>query len=175
MAWIIGQVLHAARQAFGQELAQPALEELDIAQHPIVGRDRNVVARSTSRSACTASAVAGLGGVGFKGFDREQRVDGGRLGLGFREAVAGGQRRLLEHADAVDQPIEMLTQARIRAGAVRRFQQRVERAIELGLGALEVPEREFLLAGFKMPVGRSDQDCDGIGRRRWRRNRCRDG
>ena len=106
----------------------------------------------------------GLGRRGFKRLDREQRVDGRRLGLGFREAVAGGQRRLFEHADSVDQAIDVLAQARIGSGAVRRFQHDVERAIEFRLGADEVSERELLAAGFKVPVGLGDQDGDGIRR-----------
>ena len=113
----------------------------------------------------------GLGRRGFEGLDREQRVDGRRLGLGFGEAVAGGQRRLLEHADAVDQAVEVLAQPRVGAGAVRRFEQRVERAVELRLGALEVAERE-LLAGRRRNAGRTSAIRiaigSGAGAQEWR-------
>jgi hypothetical protein len=44
----------------------------------------------------------------------------------------------------------MLAQPRIAARAAGRLEQRIERAIEFGLGAVEVAEREFFPAVFEM-------------------------
>ena len=69
---------------------------------------------------CDGRFEVGLHGLGrgqlrrgrLEGLDGEQRVDRRRLGLGLGEAVARGQRRLLEDADAINQAIEMLAEPR---------------------------------------------------------------
>src|SRR5687768_17948449 len=43
------QILHAARQALGQELAQAPLEQLHVAQHSIVGRSEEHTSELQSR------------------------------------------------------------------------------------------------------------------------------
>ena len=167
-----GQVLHAPRQAFGQELAQPALEQLDVAEYAVVGRDRNVVRRELQ---------VGLHRLGrgrlrrarFECLDGQQRIDRGRFRLGLREPVARRERRLFEDADAIDEPIEVLAQPGIPAGAVRRLEQGIERPIEFSLGAQEVADREFLAACLEMPVRRRDQDRNRIRSRFWSWNRGR--
>ena len=63
---------------------------------------------------------------------------------------------------AIDQAIEVFAQARVAARAIARFQQRVERAVEFGLGALEVADGQFFLAGFKVLVRLRDQDGDRV-------------
>ena len=107
-----------------------------------------------SRSACTASAVAAFGGARFEGFDREQGVDGGRFGLGFREAVARGQRRLLEDADAIDQPVEMLAEPRDCRGRRRATRAGYRAPGRTRPWRVEMAERELLAAGLEMLVRR---------------------
>ena len=71
---------------------------------------------------CVVDSQVGLDRLGgrrlrrrrLEGFDRQQRVDRRRFRLGFRETVAGGERRLFEDADAIDQPIEVLAEPRVR-------------------------------------------------------------
>ncbi len=155
------QVLRAARQTLGQEFAQPALEQLDVAQHAVVGRDRNVVARGFEVRLHRLGR-GGLRRAGFEGLDLEQRIDRRRLGLDLGKAVAGGQRRLLEHRDAIDQAVEVLAQPRVSAGAARRFEQRIEGEVELDPGAHEVAQPQLLLAQREMVVGRRDQNRDRI-------------
>ena len=110
---------------------------------------------------------------GVEGPERQQLVDGRRLGPGFGEAVARGQRLLLEDADPIDQAVEVLADAGVGPGAARRLQQHVEGAVELVLGLLEVADGEFLLALVEMRVGLGDEVDDGIRNGGRRGPRCR--
>src|SRR5205807_7663303 len=77
-------------------------------------------------------------------------------------------------ADSVDQPIEVLTDARLGARAVARFEQDVDGSVELLFGPFDVAQLELFLAGFEAAVRFGDERQDGIiGRlrgsgRRWR-------
>ena len=110
----------------------------------------------------------------FERFNCQQRIDRGRFRLGFREPVARREGRLFEDADAIDEPIEVLAQPGIPAGAVRRFEQGIERPIELSLGAQEVADRQFLPACLEMLVRRGNQDRNRIRSWCWSGNRGRD-
>ena len=139
------QVLRAALQPGGQELAQPPLEQLDVAQHAIVERNRECRGRSARgrpgrfrRSPRSAPRVERR--------DRQQLIDRGRFGGPLGEAVAGGQRGQLERGDAIDEPIEMLADARVGPRALRRVEQHVERRVERRLRARQMAERQFLPA-----------------------------
>ena len=103
-----------------------------------------------------------LGGAGFEGFDCEQLVDGGRLGTCFGEAVAGGERRCSRTLIRSTSRSKCSRRRGSARRAVGRLEQQFERPIELHLRALEVTEGQFLLAGFKVRVGRRDQDRDRI-------------
>ena len=75
--------------------------------------------------------------------------------------------RLLEHADAIDQAVEVLAQPRVGAGAVGRFEQRVEGAVELGLArARGGPSVSSCWPASKWRSDCGDQDRDRIRRRR---------
>ena len=70
----------------------------------------------------------------------------------------------------------MLPDPEVGAGAIRRLEQDVQRAIELVTGPIEVAERQLLLAGLEVPV-RARQEGQGrilhdSGLRRGRGNRC---
>src|SRR6185436_4171452 len=114
----------------------------------------------------------GLGRSRFERLDREQRIDRGWFRLCLVETVAGRERRLLEYADAVDEPVEMLSEPGVRAGAVGQLEQRIKGAIEFSLRAEQVANRELLPAGFEVLVRGRDQDRNRI--RRWflNGNRC---
>src|SRR6185312_2778164 len=73
------------------------------------------------------------------------------------EPVARRERPYLVGADPVDQPIEVLANARLGARAVRRLEQHVNRPIELQLGGVDVSLFELSLAGLEMLVGGGDQ------------------
>ena len=73
-----------------------------------------------------------------------------------------GERPHLVGADAVDQPVEMLADPRLGAGAVRRLEQHVDGAVELLLRRLDVALLELLLAGLEIAIGGGDQRENGI-------------
>ena len=81
---------------------------------------------------------------------REQLVDRRRLVLLLREPVAVGERLHLVGADPIDQPVEMLADARLGAAAVGRFEQDVHGLVELLPRRFDVPELELALAGLEM-------------------------
>ena len=87
-----------------------------------------------------------------EGLDGQQGIDGGRLGLGFGEAVALGERALFQDADAIDEAVEVLPEPSIGASAVGRLEQDIERAVEFAARPFEVPERQFLLASREVTV-----------------------
>ena len=90
-----------------------------------------------------------------RGGYRQQLVDRRRLVLLLGEPVALGQRPHFIGADAIDQAIEMLADARLGPRAVGRFEQHVDGAIELLLGGVEVPLLELRLARLEVVVRRS--------------------
>ena len=91
-------------------------------------------------------------------------VDRRRFVLLFGEAVALGERRDFVGVDAIDQPIEVLAQPRVGAGAVRRFEQNVDGLVELLAGLVEVAGLELALAGVEMTLRGGDEGCDRIER-----------
>ena len=140
------QVLAAARHAFLDEVVKTALKQLDVRQHPLVERDGDVVDDGLE------IRLDRLGQLGRGGRRPERRrlgqqlIDRRRLVLLFREAVALGQRLHFVGADAVDQTIEMLADARLGPRAVGRFEQNVDGAVELHLRRVEMPLLELALA-----------------------------
>ena len=123
-----------------------------------------------SPSTAAWSAGSGSGGVKRRRH-RQQLVDRRRLVLLFGEPVAVGERLDLVGADPIDQPIEVLANARLGAAAVRRLQQHADRLVELDARALDVTELELPLTGLEMLVGEGDQGEDGIFGRSGRRDR----
>ena len=148
------QVLHAARQALGQELTEPALEQLDVAQHAVVGRDRNVVGgRLRGRPAPPQP---------WRAWASRTRT----VSMASSASIAAGSDLVSEKPSPVASAACSRTLMRstrrskcsrsraVAARAVGRLEQRVERAVELDLGAFEVAERQLLLAGLEMAIGR---------------------
>ena len=124
------QVLRAALQALGQEVAQPALEQLDVAQHAVVQRDRDVVLgllpgrprtfgwsrRRRRRGRRSASAAA-------------RRSRPARTAVSVKPSP--WPARSLQGADAVDQPVEVRRGCAGRRGRRRGDSSRMlERPVE---------------------------------------------
>ena len=109
------EVLAAALHAFFDEVVQASLEQLDIRQHPLVERDRNVV------SAVLQVRLHGRLEIGRRRQrakcrgQRKKVVNGGRLVLLLGEPVALSERLHFVGADPVDQAIEMLADSRLGA------------------------------------------------------------
>ena len=140
------QVLAAALHAFFDEVVQPALEQLDVGEHPLVQRNRDVVAgRSPDRTGHGLCQLAAPWRPERRR-QRQQLVDRRRLVLLLGEPVALGQRLDLVGADAIDEPIEVLPDARLGPRAVGRFEQHVDGAIEFLLGGFEVTLLELVSA-----------------------------
>ena len=139
------QVVAAAIEPFLDEPPKPALEQLDVVEHPGVERNGDVV---------RCQREVGLNRRGqrrrgrFLGGRRqvEQRVDGRRFARLLRIAVAVGERGDFQRADTVDEPVELLTEPGFGSRATRRGQQDVDGAIELHAGAVEVSDLELALA-----------------------------
>ena len=127
-------------------VAQPALEELDIAEHAVVLRDRHVV---FGGGEVRLDDLLGLGagrGLG-EGRDLQELVDRRRLRRLLSEPVSLGERRDLVGVDPIDQPVEMLAQSRVGARAVGRFEQHFDGAVELDSRAVQVSQAKLALAG----------------------------
>ena len=108
-------------------------------------------------------------GVGRRlreGRDLQQLVDRCRFVLLLGEAIALCQRCHLLGIDPVHQTIEMRAQAGVRARAVRRLEQDVERPVELASGAIEVADLQLALAGVVVLLRRADEGGDRINGRR---------
>ena len=178
------QVVAAAVEPFLDETAEPALKQLDVAEHPGVERNGDVVRGQREvgfdggRERRRRRFLGGRGQV-------EQRVDGRRLARLLREAIAFGERRDFKRADAIDQPIELLAQPRFGARAARRGQQHIDGAVELDAGAIEVADLQLALAGKIVFLRLVDERLDGVWRwgdlcrrrlgNRGRRRSCADG
>jgi hypothetical protein len=142
------------------------LKQLDVAQHPIVERNRQVVRRLTQ---VRLDVFGGRGGRrgSVKGADGEELVDGGRLGSLFGEAVTGRQGRQLQRRNAVHEPVQVLADASVGACVVRRREQEFECGVECGLRLREMSERELMAPVLEQPIGRRQQLAHRIDRRRW--------
>ena len=168
------QVLAAALQAVLDErrAAGPGTARRSASTRSFSG-NRNVVRRSAPGRSRRSAVTAGVGaGSSKRRRQREQLVDRGRLGRLLGEAVAGGERRHFERADAVDQAIELLAQPRLGAGAAGRVQQDVEARIELGPRPIEVPELQLALALSIVLLRFRDQGLNGIDGRCGARGAC---
>ena len=103
------QILRAARQAILDELAQAALEQLDVTRAPrefwAIGMSCSVSARSSLTVSVVFGAASGFGNVAIV----EQLVYGGRLCFLFGEAIALTKRRDFVRVDAIDQSIELFS------------------------------------------------------------------
>ena len=117
------------------------------AEHAVVERDRDVVWSSSARSVSTAAASGGGRADSSVAGDRSNSasIDAGSAGFSVKPSPSASVRDF-ERADAVDEPVELLAQARFGAGAARRRQQHVERLVELHPGAIEVADLELALA-----------------------------
>ena len=94
--------------------------------------------------------------------NREQLVDRRRLGLLLDESVALRQRHDLVGADALDEVIEVLADACLRARAVWRLQQHVDGEIERRSRLLEMAQAQLALAGGEMALRLGDQVGDWV-------------
>jgi hypothetical protein len=157
------QVFRARIKPFGNELPEVALEQLDIPEHLAVERDVDIVARK----------VAGNRVLGrrrrhgrIESGNRQQLVNGGRLGLLFNEAVALRQDRELVGADPLDEPVEMQPDSRLRPGPIRRFQQNLDGEVERGFRLRQVPKGQLPLPIGEMALGLGYGPPPGRARRR---------
>ena len=96
----------------------------------------------------------------------QQFIERCRDGRPLREAIAFGEGAEFVRADAIDEPVEVLFQTGVRPGALRQFQQAVERLVEQQLGLREVPEAHFLLPAIEQALRLRDDVSDGVGLRR---------
>ena len=168
------QVLRPAREAFLHVVAQPAAAAARPRRGPCAFCGIGTSCSVAARSALTASSVAAVGVRLRERGDRQQLVDRGRFGLGFREAVALSERGDLVRVDAVDQPIEMLPHPGVGPRPVRGLEQHVNGAVELDPGAVEVAQLELAFAGVEVLLRGGDEGGDRVGGGRLRRGR-RDG
>ncbi len=143
------EILRAPCKALGDVVAQASPEQLDIGEHPLVFRNRNVVEVGGE---IFPDRLGGrlVGGRPGEGRDLQQLVDCRGFVLLFDEAVALREGQHFEGVDPIDQPIEMLPQPRIGPGPVGRFEQHVHRPIEVAARALEVAHLQLTLAGFEV-------------------------
>ena len=156
------QVLRATRQAAGQELAKPALEQLHVAEDAVVQRDRNVV------SGFLKVGLDVFGGARRwrRGIEREELVDRGRFGDLLGETVAGGQRGQLERGNAIDQPVEVFADARDRNARPAAIRATLSSALlKCDFARCQVAKRQFLAAFFELPIGSGQQLLNRINRR----------
>ncbi len=121
--------------------------------------------RLAARSSLTASVVvlsaAGLGKVAI--FSSSSMAAGSYFFSTKPSPCASAEHFV--GVDPIDQPIEMLPQPRVGAGAVGRFEQHVYRPIEVAARALEVAHLQFALAGFEVLLRGADEGGDGIDSR----------
>jgi hypothetical protein len=154
------KVLAAPPEALFDEVVETPLKELHVREDALVQGDWHVV------DACVRlDGIFHFGGRGRGSKRRRQRqqlVDRRRFVLRFREAVAGGEGADFVGADPVYQTIEVLADARLGAGAVRRLEQDVDCFIELLPRGLEVTLIERRLPGPEMPIRFGDQRQDRI-------------
>ena len=68
--------------------------------------------------------------------------------------------------DAVDEPIEVFPQSRVGPCSVRGLKENVNRAIELGLRAIEVAHFQLSLAGVEVRLRGRNERGNRIGRGR---------
>src|SRR6185436_19359802 len=105
---------------------QPPAEQLHVGQYAVVHRNVEVVGDGLQ-----------VGGDRLLDFyrgrlecgDREDVVQGGTVVFLFRESVTLRERRGFLGADLLDQPVKMLTDARLEAGTVRRLEEHFESAV----------------------------------------------
>ena len=95
-------------------------------------------------------SVSGVGVGALEGRNRKEIVDRCRLRRLFREAVRLRQGREFVAADPLDQAVVVRTQLRVRPGAAGRFEQDVNRAVELGSSRIEVTFTQLAFTGLEM-------------------------
>ena len=154
------QEANAAAQPLLQIPTQAAGKELHEGQHTRIERDVDVV---VGRPEVLGDRFLCLGRRVRERRHRQKVVNRRRLVLFLGEAVALGKRRQLGGADALDQPVVVLADTRLGPGAPWRFEENVERLVELGACAFQVTKLELGLPGLEMAIGGGNQIFHGIG------------
>src|SRR4029453_6605027 len=77
-------------------------------------------------------------------------VDACRISVLLGKAIALSKGGELVRADAFHELVEVFAKPRLRPGAERRFEEYVERTVELGFRGFQVTELNFTLARFKV-------------------------
>ena len=157
------QIFRAALHALLDEIVEAALEELDVGQDALVERDRDVVAGLLEIRLDRIFEV-GTRGRDRRGRHRQQFVDGCRRVLLLGESIANGEGLHLVGADSVDEPVELVADARLRPTAVWRLEEDGNGGVKFLFRRIDVSEFELPLAGLEMTVGdgdkREDRVCD---------------
>ena len=66
-------------------------------------------------------------------------------------------------ADPIDEPIEVLPEAGVRPGALRQFEQAVQRLVEEQLRLGQMPQAHLLLTTLEQALRTRDDITDGVG------------
>ena len=119
------------------------------------------------RSLATAVSVAvvGAGGSNVE-IASSLSIDAGSVFFSTKPSPCA-KRHQFVGADALDQRVEMLADARLGAGAVGRLQQHLDGEIERRARLLEVPQAQLALARGEMALRLGNE----VGNRVWSRDR----
>jgi len=155
---------------------QSALKQLNERQHPLVQRDRQIVARVLEVGRDSGFELGTCRRFGERGRHGQQFVDRRRLVMLLRKPVALRERLHFVRADAVDEAIEVLADTRLGASAVRRLEEQIDGPIELLTRGFDVTELQLALTGSEELIRCIYQDQDRVWRGgRWLRNGLGDG
>ncbi len=120
------QVLAAALESPGQEVAEAALEQFHVVQHAVVQRNGNVVGRLGEVQLDGLLDGAARRRGRRKRRHLQQLVDRRRFRRLLGESVALLERQRFVSRDAIDEPIEVRPELRIDPGALRCIEQEIE-------------------------------------------------
>jgi hypothetical protein len=151
------QVRLGPLEAFLHEVAQAALEELDVLKHLGVERDRDVVWRALEiRGHGLACRRRRRGPIDRS--QREQFVDCSRLGLRLGDAGATANAGQLDRRDPIDERGQRPRQPRVASRAFGHADEDVDGAVEMIAGGFELALPPGQTPGFELRFG-SGQDA----------------
>ena len=157
-----GEVGRAALEGGLEPVAQAALEQVHVRQHLRVRGNRHIVRRGFQIEFHRLTQRGRWGGE-VKGRQVQQFVDGRRHRRPLGEPIALRQGADLIGADPIDETIEVLPEAGVRPGALRQFEQAVQRLVEEQFRLCQMPQAHLLLTTLEQALGTRDDITDGVG------------